>query len=559
MRTLLISFFLCTIIAAGFAQTPPVLLKQERDQAPAEHLLSSELASLGDPFFALVLRDHAGETNAEKVFDLIQPDKARRQVFVVDENIADSRPRGARRVVMSFTGTVRGQPLNSNVMISTFLVPTRFPAGPELEVWGWDNQRGRYNYYKLDDSGTPDRRLAWKFRGSSVDADMLSATDRADTCLACHISGAPIMKELLLPWNNWHSSSFSATNLTTGLPGSWPVATALRPMLRGAEDLERTIIPAIRQFNTRRLNASLARRDSDGAIDIDAQGRARLHEARRLLRHLFETTELNLISARANSGLHPFAPSQPGPAANITIPAAFFLNSNLIAGSAPLQLQGLGIAEATTFGTLADLTPAEYRTLIESSAVQLGGRDGDANFGWFTPEASLVDNDVVDRLLRRNVISREFVAAALAVDLEQPILSAARNRLLAFIPDTFRFTPNTPPRHPDELTLAVIDALNAQSPGAGTPEATFLTMLRDPDPVARLRERVTGYRDDQRQRLTTPATRAAELTRLHDRLLQRRAAIVDHEVLGVINETVDRLLPLPPGMRRQEDHFRMER
>lgn len=550
MRTLLISLLLFGAVI-GVAQTPQLLLKQESDQDPAEHLLASELAGLGDPFFLLVLKDHADETEPVRILDLIQPDASKRQVFVVDETIANPERRGVRRLVISFSGTHQGQPLDTNVMVSTFLTPTAFPAGRAIEVWGWDNQRGRYNYYKLDDSGTPDGRLVWKFRGSSVDADMLSVTDRAGTCMACHINGAPIMKELLFPWNNWHSSASRATYLTVGVTSPWPVASALRPTLRGAEDLEKSIVSAISQFNTRRLNASLARRDSDGGIEIDDQGRASVNEARRLLRHLFTTTEFNLISAKTLSGLHPFAPPPlGGPAEAIVVPAAFFLNANLIVGGG--RYKGLGIAEAGEFGTMLRLTATEYSNLVATSGEQLGGRNGDANFAWLTPEPSHLDNDVVDRLLRRNVLSSAFVAAALAVDLEQPVLSAARERLLVFIPDTFQFTPNTPPQHPDELTKTVIRSLEAAAPAAGSPEARFLTLLRDPDPVQRLRERVIVYRDAQRQRLTQ---RTPELARLHQQLLERRAAVIDHEVLGVINETQDRLLPLPPGMRQQQTHF----
>ncbi len=111
-----------------------------------------------------------------------------------------------------------------------------------IEVLAWDNAHGRYNYYKLDQTGTPDQRMSWKFRGSSEDADLLNDADREGTCMQCHINGAPVMKELPFPWNNWHSLQSRADYLTTAAPVAqqWPVSADRRlgTRLNGAERLE---------------------------------------------------------------------------------------------------------------------------------------------------------------------------------------------------------------------------------------------------------------------------------------------------------------------------------
>ena len=58
-----------------------------------------------------------------------------------------------------------------------------------------------------------------------------------------------------------------------------------------------------------------------------------MQEGRRLLRPLFQTREINLISSRHTSGLHPFGTQTDFvPTLEIQIPTSFFLNTQLIAG-----------------------------------------------------------------------------------------------------------------------------------------------------------------------------------------------------------------------------------
>ena len=129
--------------------------------------------------------------------------------------------------------------------------------------------------------------------------------------------------------------------------------------------------------------------------------------------------------------------------------------------------------------------------------------------------------------MREGVITPEFAAAVLAVDLETPVFSEARaSLLLRFVPATFRFKPrgadDVPAAHPDALTRTVIQAIRAGgTPAAGSPEATLLALLEDPDPLEKVRELVRAYLQRQRTALTGSG-RAAELRRLYTRLLDRR-------------------------------------
>src|SRR4029077_18661452 len=139
-------------------------------------------------------------------------------------------------------------------------------------------------------------KLTWKFRGSSDGADALGDSQRDSTCFRCHINGAPVMKELLFPWNNWHSVASRAGYLMpSGSPNPWPVAAsshlARNPGQSGglaqAEELETLILSPIRRFNDARIRARFALGLNGNAPNTDANGFVQVDQARRLLRPLF--------------------------------------------------------------------------------------------------------------------------------------------------------------------------------------------------------------------------------------------------------------------------------
>ncbi|QDL09454.1 hypothetical protein DP113_17450 [Brasilonema octagenarum UFV-E1] len=555
--TLLLSFVFSTKLA--FAQAAPVsLLEQKRDGATVQPISSGTLTSLGDPLFKLVLKDRANVTNLAEIETLIKGQQGQEQTFVVDETIVDTRPTvgnrpATRRAVVTFTGRNQGERLDRNVMLSVFFTSENFPDVQSIEALGWDGQRGRYNYYKLDQQGTPGR-LSWKFRDSSVQADLLQPAQRSGTCLQCHVNGAPVMKELALPWNNWHSISFAASYLKS----NWKVGTnspRIAQNLGGAERLETGFIaPAINEFNNKRIDESIAR--NNGSPVTNPNGSQQITTGKRLLRPLFVTTEVNFISSNQQVGsLHPFGSSAtPGPFADVKIPNSFFLNANFINGSPPQSVQGLKIADSLRFQDIAVVKADEYRQLVNRSGVKLDGKAGDANFAWFVPEPSHVDNSMIDQLVKRGVITPEFVAAIMAVDLEKPVFSSQRQKLLQFIPDQFSFQPlqgTTDPfsvkRHPDDLTQKVIAALAQANPTSNSAEAQFLAILRNNNPLQVLKERTQQYSNsiDQKLNKSGATARQAELKRLYDLTIARRREVLSDPVLTALNETGNELLPLP--------------
>jgi hypothetical protein len=542
------------------AQNSPLRLKQDRDGAPAQTLSMPEFASLGDPLFNLVLKDKANLVKLSDVEHAIQPDPSKRRLFVVSERIVSDAKTSSRRAVLTFLGESGGEPLQGNIMLSFSFGPDGPSEVSDFEAWGWDNHRGRYNYYKLDRTGTPDAQPTWKFRASSDRADLLRPAERAGTCLACHVNGAPIMKELFLPWNNWHSSRFTAEYLIAGSghPNLWPVASTPRftTSLDIADRLETDfIIPAVKRFNTARLNAALKRRDDTGDRLLSPDGRLTVVEGRRLLQPLFDITEVNLISSRDKSGRHPFAsPTEFVPNLSIRIPDNFFLNTHLIAGGGTPDYIGLQLPVAAQFRQFATLTQQENKDLLDKFEVRLNNVRGDTNFAWFGPEPSLIDNDMADQLLRTGIVTPHFLAAVLAVDLENPVFSEKRTALLKYVPNQFEFKPlpsgtdpNSLPRDPEQdfLTQAVIAAIDQDNPPGHSPADEFRTLLKSADARHELSNRVQEYVAQVEQRLSGDR-RQAELERLFRVLLDRREAMLRHPVLRNLDETNGQLLlPLP--------------
>ena len=542
-------FFLTFCIGEklAFAQTSTgILFAQDTARSQVRRITSQELAELDDPFFNLVLQDRADETNLAEIEKLLQPDSTKRETFVVSESIVDSRRPQSRRSVLTFTGTNSKDGntifLSPNVMASVSFNSEDFSDNPELlEVWGWDEQRGRYNYYSLDRRGNifsepRQGTLTWKFRGNSVNADTLSAANRQGTCLECHINGAPIMKELFLPWNNWESFVSSQPYLRSGAAISWPVVDNIRleQNLKSAEILESEIISAIKQFNAKRID-DLTREDSGVIAVLDAK---------RLLKPLFETTEFNIISSDKTTRLHPFSSTTVLPSDDYVIPNSFFFNSDLIAGrrlGAEFR-GGFGNDRARSFE--AKVTPTEYERLLEESDVKLANRQpGDANFAWLVPEPSFIDNNFVDQLITKEIVPREFVAAVLAIDLENPILSKDRKRLFDsdLIPNEFQVAPV------NNLISQTIANLQSLNPASDSPEGQLLAILQSEDPVGILKNKVDEYLERETTLLNADEnTRFTELTRLYQIAVERRQAVLADANLRNLDETGGTLLfPVP--------------
>ena len=418
-------------------------------------------------------------------------------------------------------------------MLAVFFAPGRFPVSEDgTEAWGWDAQRGRYNYYKLNGS-------AWFFQGASSGPEVGDRTG----CMACHHNGTPIMKELLLPWANWHSVSDPIAYLrsATWNPPLDPIFPPNR--LEGGQILEGAILEAMRRFHDHKIKT---------ARQTAASGVVRIEGAKELLRPLFETTEVNIASSVVSTGnLHPFNSSASGPNEPIKIPNTHFLNARVLAAT---NLPGsssattLDIAAATRFSAVAQVPPADYVNEVHSRDLQLAtcqavrpDLPGDANFAWLHPEPGLFDVTRIEKLLAGNLVSREFVAAALAIDLRTPIYSAARAKLLAFVPDSY----SVGSTGPVDLKDRVLAGINAAGAAAGAEAREFAERVRGGNALDRLKQDVEAYLAEIETAFadTSSAAYREQFRKQFDALVSRRALMRSRPELCNLIEGP--LLPVP--------------
>ena len=69
---------------------------------------AQEKERLQDPLFRLVLAQRPDEVRLAKIEEMIQPDRAKRRIFVVDEEIKNPRAPQSRRAVIDFLGDNQG-------------------------------------------------------------------------------------------------------------------------------------------------------------------------------------------------------------------------------------------------------------------------------------------------------------------------------------------------------------------------------------------------------------------------------------------------------------------
>jgi len=252
-----------------------------------------------------------------------------------------------------------------------------------------------------------------------------------------------------------------------------------------------------------------------------------------LLDSLFWPTELNLGSSNGKSGLDQGGLTQ-HTTERMNIPDSFFLNIMQMRDISLPTFAGQGlVTEAFTPGDLG-LSVAEYEALLNDAGVTTACMPGpDTMFAWFGPEPSEFDRRMVERLNKRGVLDDAFTAAALAVDVENPLFSEARASLLRHVPQSISAL--SPPLLPDALRTAVISSLENTTTRTAA-EEDFMTLLQNADPVAELDDRVQDYLSRTQALLSDPAARGAHLQRLFSRLLVNRKTFQTSEVSRRLNE-----------------------
>ena len=279
------------------------------------------------------------------------------------------------------------------------LIANQQPDGLMVELIAWDPVKQVFNFYEVIGDG---QRSQWFYRGDSL--DIMSDVERLHRqavpsrpqfgkrlrCSGCHTAGGPIMKELAAPHNDWSTSKRQ-------LPfGPQKPDAELSRILKGLVDADELAAS---------VKTGLTHLKESGKFQAARKARS-LQEQ---LRPLFCPVELNLESD-----------AQPldDKTAQLTIPSGFFIDPRLARKDIAINRAHYDAALST----------------FKVSFPEISRADGD--HGWLTPVKAFSDMQSVESLINEGLIDQEFAVDVLAVDMTNPVFSAARSSLLRLLPNS---------------------------------------------------------------------------------------------------------------------------
>lgn len=306
-----------------------------------------------------------------------------------------------------------------------------------LQVFAWDPLRGAFNFYER-------RRGIWSWAGSSWQA--LERPTRGEGPFDSHVNGAPVMKELKLPWMHWHSQA--ARIQDNILAPDDPLRDD--PIyhgddLKGGEDLERIVRSGIARWTASRFD----RRIQNGRL-------TRLPE---FMRQVLATTTVNLTTSPQQSAL--LAPGD-----ILRLPTTFFLNADSLIDD--LALPSVLFRQKADAGLYLDAVQ-RHGVRLQDQGIVL---NRDTHFAFAVPEPALEDRVVLFELVQRGFLSRRLAASLLMVDFPNPVFSGRRARLFRHVPA------ETGADAGAELDAALPDVIAASPEAAlpGSAEREFLDL-----------------------------------------------------------------------------------
>jgi hypothetical protein len=471
-----INFILC----AGVIALALTIQSETQAQAPqlnrfvegvdaVERLMPADqaVAQLNDPWGALVLRKGVFPNSVDEVLAAINglsqggPGLPAQSSFFISESgeiPANASPAPQREFRMVITRAAAND--SAMILISA-------PAGDRsgfIEVMSWDPSKQAFNFYRRP------RAPSWDWKGDTNSA--FQAGSLGNGCFACHVHGAPIMKELRRPWNNWHSEVASIP--PEAIPDKTIATSPLFTQRSGANKLE----PVLAGWINKTVNARIAAAAKSGTLSA----------APALLRPLFETTTVNLDSSNTQSTSRSSA---------LDLPYSFFLYNDLLSNVLNIDLSPLGVR------------PTVDRSLYQAALTKFDfhladgtfSRPGDTFFAFFVPVASFADTQTVGQLIKQNVVTWHFAASVAMVDFPNPVYSPLRSRLLQYVPASA-------PAGGNDFCQAIADKILAAAATlpADSAERRFADYwnLSDDDLKARIAKDLTDYFAAVRKQLGTP-------------------------------------------------------
>ena len=401
---------------------------------------------LNDPFATGLLRQGIFPPNAEAISHAIADSNLgySQTSYVVGEGfqipintISREAPRSIRYVI---TWGVNEK--DAQIMLGTLAPASQSSVN---DIISWDAKVNKYNFYALRHQvNDPTSPLAWSWAGDSTLAPQPPTIRKS--CFNCHHNGLPIMKELEIPWNNWHSVRAVISSSIV------PIAVAKERFFqqrRGAEILETVIRGNLQNYYRHWIKVRLHKQGNTIEVsDVD-----------QMLHHLTANTTINLKSSNIQSDRENTSPSENY---RDLEKLRFPLDKDVSDSSAPSpnkkeEVDVTGIPPVDTF--LSDtifqsllgldytslsvtLSRKNYDAYLKKRNFALVGtksskrgdmplyrHDGSTYFAYFVPQVSAEDIYVTQQLLKANILTDKFVAAILMVDFKNPAFSEKRARL----------------------------------------------------------------------------------------------------------------------------------
>jgi hypothetical protein len=308
-----------------------------------------------------------------------------------------------------------------------------------LQVIGWDPKAGAFQFYDRRDG-------SWMWAGSSWNS--LEPETRGNGPFDSHVNGALNMKELKLPWINWHSME---ATIDAAIDPNDPLRNEPLWINRsGGEDFETKVArPGVVQWTNSRIAACTKN--------------ARLTRLPDFFRQVLDTSTVNLRTSAVPM-------SQVVAGKPVPIPLTFFINSDEL-------VDGIGLDPGVQ--ALPQVDGAIYLDMLQRFDVALTDGNlrfkGDTHFVFLYPEPAFEDVLIVDKLREIRVLSDKLAASLLMVDFCNPVFSKRRRALLAYVPTEASIPPTAAASSDFENTF--VDAVRAAAAGTpvDSPEREFLT------------------------------------------------------------------------------------
>jgi hypothetical protein len=369
--------------------------------------------TLDDPFAKILLANKSGSCpiTPDEVLDFMKNKDGAGEpnsVFVVAED--GDKQQGYRFVVSQPTkkGSTTDGPTGPEEMFFSYGGSAR-GLNPGLnEVIAFSRSKNTYVYYAIENG-------QWTLQGDGTQVH--PGAPPPFRCAQCHPTGALNMKEFEFPWNNWNSSQFDMP-----VPSASGNVGDLFQRKGGAQDLEGIIAKGDRMYDDARIDAILAgKREGETVRTLISQA-------------MCDVGEVNLSSSR--NGRNKRAGKTL--AKTIAVPPSslvdrFLLAPNRFDNGKPQGLATLDLAKGDDFKI--NLSREDYDA--QASKQKLGSASGeDTFFALFGPTRGFVDLQVIETLIKKDVLTSDMVADALMTDFTNAMFSKQRCALAATAPES---------------------------------------------------------------------------------------------------------------------------